>query len=337
MVKFFFCTDIHGSEAVWKKFLNSARYLDCDVLIMGGDITGKRIVPIIKQPDGTWIGSIYGVDEQQVKMKNETEILNFERNARMAGCYTHRISTPEELNKLSSPDSLTEEKKMVKGGLLDKLFDKVEAEGLQLWIDMIDDIMQDGTKRVPDGTRIIICPGNDDKFAIDEIIEKDERVIFGEETKVYLDDHHEMISYGWTNPTPWNTYRETDEETIENKINALIATIENMKNAVFNFHCPPFETVIDEAPLLNDDLSYIGYSGGRPICGPVGCKTVRKVIEKHQPLLGLHGHIHESPGQMKIGRTYCVNPGSEYTEAILKGFLVVLDKGKIKGLQRVES
>ena len=336
LVRLFFCTDIHGSEAVWRKFLNTAKYLEADTLIMGGDITGKRIVPIIQQPDGTWKGSIYGVAEQDVVMRTEEEIIDFEKRARYAGCYSHRL-TAEENDKLAASDSLTEDGKMIKGGALDKLFDQVEAEGLQLWIDMIDDIMEDGTKRVPEGTQVIICPGNDDKFAIDDIIIKDPRVIFGEGNKVDLDDHHEMISYGWTNPTPWHTYRETDEVTIEEKIEELASLVNNMENAVFCFHCPPYDCIIDEAPLLNPDLTYIGYRGGEPIRGPVGCKAVRNAIEKYQPLLSLHGHIHESPGQMKIGRTYCVNPGSEYTEAILKGFLVELDKGKIKRLQRVES
>ncbi|MHA1940436.1 MAG: metallophosphoesterase family protein [Candidatus Hodarchaeales archaeon] len=336
MATIFFCTDIHGSEAVWKKFLNSAKYLKADTLIMGGDITGKRIVPIIKQDDGTWIGSIYGLHEDDTILTTEEEIQDFERRARYAGCYPHRL-TEEENKILSSADSLTEEKKMIKGGPLDKLFDLVEAEGLQLWIDMIDDVMEDGSRRVPEGTKVIICPGNDDKFAIDDIIKKDPRVIFGDGTKVNLDDHHEMISYGWTNPTPWNTYRECGEEEIENKIAELATQVNNMKNAIFCFHCPPYDSIIDEAPLLNPNLTYIGYSGGEPIRGPVGCKSVRDAIEKYQPLLGLHGHIHESPGSMKIGRTYCVNPGSEYTEAILKGFLIELDKGKIKKLQRVEA
>jgi Icc-related predicted phosphoesterase len=336
MVSLFFCTDIHGSEAVWRKFLNSAKYLKVDTLIMGGDITGKRIVPIIQQPDGTWVGSIYGVDQQAVVMKTEEEIRDFEKQARFAGCYPYRL-TPEEDEKLSAPDSITEDHKMIKGGPLDKLFDEVEAEGLQKWIDQIDDIMPDGSKRVPEGTRVIICPGNDDKFAIDDIIRKDPRVIYGESVKVDLDDQHEMISYGWTNPTPWNTYRECGEDKLEEKIEELTSTINNMNNAVFCFHCPPYDSIIDEAPLLNDDLTYVGYSGGEPIRGPVGCKAVRKSIEKHQPLLGLFGHIHESAGSMKIGRTYCLNPGSEYTEAILKGFLVELKKGKIKRMQRVES
>lgn len=336
MVTLFFCTDIHGSEAVWRKFLNTAKYLKVDTLVMGGDITGKRIVPIIQQPDSTWIGSIYGVDQQSVVMKTEEDILDFEKQARFAGCYPHRL-TVEEDAKLSASDSITEDKKMIKGGPLDQLFDQVEAEGLQLWIDQIDDIMPDGSKRVPEGTKIIICPGNDDKFAIDEIIEKDPRVIFGEGLKIDLDDYHEMISYGWTNPTPWNTYRECSEEQIGEKIEELTSTIKNMRNAIFCFHCPPYDSIIDEAPLLKDDLTYVAYSGGEPLRGPVGCKAVRESIEKHQPLMGLFGHIHESPGNMKIGRTYCLNPGSEYTEAILKGFLVELKKGKIKRMQRVEA
>ncbi|MFX1285992.1 MAG: metallophosphoesterase [Promethearchaeota archaeon] len=336
LVRLFYCTDIHGSEAVWRKFLNTAKYLNADTLIMGGDITGKRIVPIIQQSDGTWKGSIYGVAEQNVIMKTEEEILDFEKRARFAGCYPYRL-TPEENDKLAAPDSVAEDGKLIKGGALDKLFDQVEAEGLQLWIDMIDDIMEDGTKRVPEGTRIIICPGNDDKFAIDDIIIKDPRVIFGEGVKVDLDDHHEMISYGWTNPTPWNTYRECSEEEIQENINKLIPLINNMENAVFCFHCPPYDCIIDEAPLLKPDLSYVGFRGGEPIRGPTGSTAIRKAIETHQPLVSLHGHIHESAGYTKIGRTYVINPGSEYTEAILKGFLIELEKGKMTKMQRVEA
>lgn len=336
MVRFFFCTDIHGSEAVWRKFLNTAKYLEVDTLIMGGDITGKRIVPIIQISENTWKGSIYGTTDQEVIMKSEEEIKDFELRARMAGCYPHRL-TPEENAILSSPESITEDKKMIKGGPLDKLFDQVEADQLQLWIDMIDDVMKDGSKRVPEGTRIIICPGNDDKFAIDEIIQKDPRVIFGEGVKVDLDENHEMISYGWTNPTPWNTYREQSEEEIEAAIEKLAGQVANMKNAVFCFHAPPYDSKIDEAPLLNPDLTYVGWSHGEPVRGPVGSKAVRKSIEKYQPLLGLHGHIHESPGSIKIGRTYVLNPGSEYTEAIIKGFLVELEKGELKRMQRVEA
>jgi hypothetical protein len=63
----------------------------------------------------------------------------------------------------------------------------------------------------------------------------------------------------------------------------------------------------------------------------VGSTAVAEMIEKYQPLLGLHGHIHEATGKRQIGRTLCVNPGSNYTEGILNGFILTLDDKKIKG------
>ena len=62
----------------------------------------------------------------------------------------------------------------------------------------------------------------------------------------------------------------------------------------------------------------------------VGSIAVRAAIEKYQPLLGLHGHIHESRSAQKIGRTLCINPGSEYGEGVLRGILLELSS---KGLE----
>jgi len=64
-----------------------------------------------------------------------------------------------------------------------------------------------------------------------------------------------------------------------------------------------------------------------------GSKSVRRAIEKYQPLLGLHGHIHESQSVAKIGKTTCINPGSEYGEGVLRGCIVILGDGKIEGYQ----
>jgi Icc-related predicted phosphoesterase len=62
----------------------------------------------------------------------------------------------------------------------------------------------------------------------------------------------------------------------------------------------------------------------------VGSKAVRTAIEKHYPLLGLHGHVHESRGKTALGRTLCFNPGSFYTEGILTGAVIDLDKKGVK-------
>jgi Icc-related predicted phosphoesterase len=71
--------------------------------------------------------------------------------------------------------------------------------------------------------------------------------------------------------------------------------------------------------------------GGQIVLKPAGSTAVRKFIEQVQPLVALHGHIHESAGHVRIGRTLCINAGSEYTEGIVKAALINLEDGKVKG------
>jgi Icc-related predicted phosphoesterase len=68
---------------------------------------------------------------------------------------------------------------------------------------------------------------------------------------------------------------------------------------------------------------------GGEVTGPVGSTAVRAAIEEHQPLLSLHGHIHESGGAVRIGRTLAINAGSEYGEGVLRGVLVTVGGGKV--------
>jgi Icc-related predicted phosphoesterase len=137
---------------------------------------------------------------------------------------------------------------------------------------------------------------------------------------------------GVTNRTPWNTHRETDEPELERLLEYLADKVQNKSTAVFCIHCPPHGTKIDEGPVLDKDLRVQMGMGGQALTS-VGSTAVRKFIEKYQPLLGLHGHIHESTGSVKLGKTLCVNPGSEYTEGILRGALVTISGGKVKSFQ----
>ena len=136
---------------------------------------------------------------------------------------------------------------------------------------------------------------------------------------------HEMITFSWSNPTPWNTPREKTDEEMEPMLEALITQVQNKPNAIFNFHVPPYGYALDLAPELNADLVQ---AADRKI--HVGSRAVAKMIEKYQPLLGLHGHIHESRGAQKGKRTLLINPGSEYSEGILKGVVIVLENRKVK-------
>jgi Icc-related predicted phosphoesterase len=76
---------------------------------------------------------------------------------------------------------------------------------------------------------------------------------------------------------------------------------------------------------------------GNPVSMQAGSSALYKVIEEHQPVLGIHGHIHEGRGNIKIGRTTCVNPGSVYPEGILQGVLVTLSEGEVTSVQLTQG
>lgn len=313
--KFLFSTDFHGSETVWRKFLNAARIFDLDALVLSGDMTGKLMVPIIERPDGLYDATLLG----EKYLLSEEEVPDFEKRCRMI-TYIPYVTTSEEAERIANDEEYRED-----------LFERMEGVIVKAWLSLIPE-------RVPPSCKVIMSPGNDDKLSIDEIIRSDPnpQVIFGEEEVVFLDDEHEVLCFGWSNPTPFNSPRECSEEELEERLEAVVAQVKNLETAVFCIHVPPYKSLIDEAPEVDENLTPM-VRAGRPRMVPVGSKAVRKIIEKYQPLLALHGHIHESPGFAKIGRTKCLNPGSEYAEGILKGFLVELDGPRITQLSRFEA
>jgi hypothetical protein len=205
-------------------------------------------------------------------------------------------------------------------GKSDELFLKQVTKTLERWMDYADQKL-DGT-----GVRCYVCPGNDDVFEIDAVIAASKLVRTVEGQVVELDEHHEMISSGWSNPTPWHTHREEPEEALLSRIESIIGKAKNTSNAVFNLHPPPYGSGLDEAPELTSDLrpTYAGRS-----LVPVGSKSVLAVLDKYQPLLGLHGHIHEGKGTRKYKKTLCINPGSMYEQGILHGAVVELKPQKV--------
>jgi Icc-related predicted phosphoesterase len=284
-----------------------------DALVISGDMTGKLIVPIFKQPDGTYKATLFG-EESILK---EADLPEYEKNIRKVSYLPYR-TTNEEAEKIASDEELRE-----------RIFEQLQIKVISEWLALVPN-------KVPKECRVILTPGNDDVLAIDDAIRSDKNVMYGEEEVVALDDEHEVACCGWSNLTPWHTPRECTEEVLMEKLERTVAKVKNLQTAVFCFHCPPYNSQIDMAPKLTEDLRPI-YAHGRPVMVPVGSTSVRTIIEKYQPLIGLHGHIHESSGYVKIGRTQCVNPGSEYGEGIMRAYLVELDGPKITRLQRVEG
>jgi Icc-related predicted phosphoesterase len=315
--RFLFSTDFHGSETVWRKFLNSAKHFDLDALVLSGDMTGKLMIPIVKRSDGKYDASLHAEKFELT----EAELPEFEKKCRMI-TYLPYVTTPEERDRISEDEQYRED-----------VFERLEQEIVRVWLSLIQ-------ARVPTKCKLIISPGNDDKLSIDDLIRAEERNIpnlfFGEEEVITLDKEHEVLCFGWANPTPFNSPRECSEQELEARLENVVAKVRNIPTAVFCIHVPPYDSMIDHAPRITKDLEYV-VDGGHIDMVPVGSTAVRKIIEKYQPLLGLHGHIHESAGFVRIGRTQCLNPGSEYAEGILRGFLVEIDGAKITRLQRVEA
>jgi uncharacterized protein len=304
MLKIFYATDVHGSEVCWRKFLNAAPFYGADVAIIGGDVTGKAMVPIVER-GGRWEASVQ--DHHEV-LETEEEVRAIETRILNRGYYPIRVSEEEYRHMQEDPDAV------------DKRFKEVMLEGTERWISMADQKLQGKVHRV------VVCPANDDMFEIDPILQSGHLVEMGDERPLELEGFT-MISYGWTNPTPWDTFRELPEEELGRRIDEIVAAVDDPGRTIFNFHAPPYGSKIDEAPALNPDMSYV--AGGRAL-RPVGSTSVRTAIERVQPMLGLHGHIHEAKGASRIGRTLVLNPGSSYEEGVLQGALISLDPKKRK-------
>lgn len=308
MTRVVYSADVHGSEQVWLKWLNSANEYKADIIVMNGDLTGKKIVPIAKIKDGTWKSAKF-LDKEWI-LKNKDEVNELARRIRYSGMYPF-VTTIEEVREVSKDPAK-----------IDKLFENIMVKELERWLDLVKE-------KVPPNTEVIVSPGNDDSFALDNIIKNNDRVVYPLDKVIYIHNKYPMISCEWVNPTPWNTPREEDEKKLEKRLESKFKMVkkEEYPYLLLMSHAPPYDTGLDMAPKLDKNLKPI-LVGGHPIIIPVGSKAVRKVIEKYQPMMGLHAHIHESAGEIKIGRTLCINPGSEYDRGIFRAYILEFsDKG----------
>lgn len=305
MIRIFFATDVHGSEVCWKKFVSAGKFYEANILILGGDMTGKAIIPIIAQGNEKYKVTLL---EQETILEGKDQVDKMVQTIQNRGYYPY-LTTPDEVAEISSTP-----------GRSDEIFLQEALQTAKRWMEY-GDAKLEGT-----GIRCYVCPGNDDVFEIDAAIAASKHVRSIEGQVIWLDEQHEMASTGWSNPTPWDTHREEDEDALRRRLQGLISQIKDMSNAVFNFHAPPYGSGLDEAPELTKDLR-LAYAGRSLI--NVGSHAVLETVEKYQPLLGLFGHIHEGKGARKYRRTLCVNPGSMYEQGILHGALIDLKPGKV--------
>ena len=312
----FFASDLHGSERTFRKFLAAARHYQVGVLVMGGDVTGKIAVPIIREGTDRYRAHLLGRTER-IEGRNEFRHL-IERMETLG--YYGTVMEEEEYSEISRDPGRTE-----------ALFLELALARLRAWMQLAEERLRET------GVKLYVMGGNDDDQAMLDAIAGDpaENVVHCEGRAVEIDEHHTMISVGYSTPTPWHTPREVPEETLDDLLEGLAAQLAEPSRAIFNFHVPPVESSLDTCPQLdwNTDPPAQIVKNGQPVLFPAGSRAVRHSIEAHQPLLSLHGHIHESGGVARIGRTTSVNPGSEYGEGILRGCIVTLTRDSVKSFQ----
>ncbi len=306
MTTIYFATDIHGSDICWSKFLNAGKFYGADRLILGGDMTGKAVVPFIHQGGSKYRATLL---EQVFEISTPEELADIQKRVRSRGYYPY-LTNPDEIAELEKDPQRVH-----------AVFLREVLKVLRQWTELAD------KKLAGTGMKVYCAPGNDDMDEVDDVIRASKHVILVEGEVTQLDDYHEMIASGWSNRTPWNTHREEDEDQLTARYEKMISQLKNPRAAIFNIHVPPYKSRLDEAPELDKDL--------RPVLAgnsmkPVGSTALRAAIEKHQPLLGLHGHIHEGRGATRIGKTLCINPGSMYEQGTLLGALIRLGKNKVE-------
>ena len=274
-MRVYYATDIHGSEVCWRKFLNAGRFYNADVLILGGDVTGKAVVPVVAAAGG--------------------------------GHRVRQFSGDRMLDAVwDNPEAVNE------------IFLSLMRSTLARWLDLAAERLA-GT-----GIRLYAMEGNDDPPELHAMLRDSSVLTETEDRLVDLGEGITMVSYGYSNPTPWHTPRELDDDELERRIDKLAAQVSRPERAIFNLHVPPAHTAIDKAPALDGSLKPI-VKGGAVVMQSVGSEGVRRLLAKHEPMLGLHGHIHESRGAVRLGRTLAVNPGSEYGDGMLCGALLEID------------
>jgi Icc-related predicted phosphoesterase len=316
VVRLYVVSDFHASAPAWRKMLNAVRMnvYKADAVLYAGDLTGKAIVPIVQNSDG-WEAELLG---QKRRPRNEQELHDLERDIAALGYYPYQTSRAEVDSLHGDADALNE------------LFARQIRDQVADWMTVAADRLEGCD--VP----VFLIPGNDDPYEIDEPLAASERIVNVDRRVVELPGGLEVIGLGLSSPTPWSTPREVSEHDFREAIFRLGDQVKDPSRTILLTHCPPYDSGLDIAPLLDDDMRPV-VSAGDLLRGPVGSTGVREAISELHPLLSLHGHIHESAGDAKIGQTLCLNPGSEAAYGIVRGYLIDVSSDGIERYFRVEG
>ncbi len=313
----YMCSDLHAANRTYRKLLNAIKMnvYEANVVLIAGDLTGKAIVPIIAQGNGRYSATFL---DQQYNTETETDLHAVKQNISDIGYYPY-VTDQEEVDALRADAAKMKE-----------LFRQQMIRRVGEWVALAEERIGKS------GVQFYMMPGNDDDTGVDAMIAQSSYVINPVGKTMQLDEYHEMISFDYANPTPWHTPREWSEDEYYERIKTSASKLKNVSRAVFMIHVPPYDSGLDTAPELDKNLRP-RVTMGDVLRIPVGSTGVRRALQELQPLVSVHGHVHEAPGQSKIGRTTCFNAGSEANQGILRGFVFDLGKDKLERSFRVQG
>ncbi len=315
--RIYIASDLHAAEKAWRKYVNAIKgdVYRADVALLAGDLTGKAIVPILEQGDG-YETELLGVHR---RARDQQELATLRRDIADMGFYSF-LTSAAEAERLADDEAGR-----------DELLERLMTERVHEWMALATERLGGGS--VP----LYLIPGNDDEFTIDQALDTPGYAPVNADGRVLdIPGGLQLLASGWSNNTPWNTPREESEDELYTRLEALAEQVRDPRRAIFMIHVPPYDSGLDEAPLLDENLRPT-ISAGDVLRGPVGSTAVRRILEKYQPVLSVHGHIHESGGERRIGETLAINPGSEANHGILRGYLIDIGKRGVELAQRVEG
>ena len=309
MTRILYGSDFHGSEAVFRKFLSSGFQYKVNALMVGGDVTGKAMIPVIHQGAGRYEATLFG-EEKTSSSPDELEKLM--KSIGNVGFYPIVLEQDEAQELENDPEKM---------GVR---FEKEMCDRVREWMKLAEE------KLVPQHITLYFMPGNDDLQSIDKVVDEFKNICNPDMKHFEMEDGYEVVGLSNANLTPWLCARDVDEQALTRKLDELAAMIQKPERTIAILHVPPFASGLDTCPDLDKNLKIIT-EGGQVVMKSAGSPAVKSFIEKVQPMLSLHGHIHESPGHFHNGRTLMINAGSEYAEGIMKAAIINLENGKVKG------
>lgn len=309
LTRLLYASDFHGSEAFFRKFLGAALHYQANALIVGGDVTGKAMIPILRRGPDRYEATLFNRRETP---STPQELERLQQTITNVGFYPI-VLDPDEAAELEA-DPLR----------MGKRFEQEMVARLRHWMDLAEE-----TLRKP-GIHLYFMCGNDDLASIDAAIEGYDHIHNPDGRRHWIDADHELVGLSLANMTPWKCARDTEEDELARRLDQVAGLLEAPERAVMVIHVPPFDSGLDICPELDDNLQIV-HRGGHVLMKPAGSPAVRAMIEGLQPLLTLHGHIHESPGHVRLGRTLAINAGSEYAEGIMKAAIINLERDRVKG------